>query len=694
MVHNRKLLLRNKIIALLIIIVITSISYSNSLKNGFTNWDDNELITDNNDITKLSTDKIANIFSSSYGAMYIPLTIISFAFEYKLFGLNPFYYHLNNLILHLLNCILVFYLIFLVTERKRFGDGSINAAHRLIIPTIVALFFGIHPMHVESVAWVTGRKDLLYSLFFLLGLITYIYYLQKRKLVYLFYTYLLFLLSLLSKSAAVSFPLILVLIDYYLMEYKEHKFFDIKYWFKKLPFFIISLMFGLIAIYFQRREGDLTDIVQFSGFDRIFIVFYSLAFYVVKLFIPNELCAIHLYPVKIDNVLPIEYYLSVPFIIGMILAISLIKSREIKKDMIFGTLFFLITISLVLRIIPASGVSITAERFTYVPYIGLMFAVGSVVQRIYWAGIMNKLKIKFLKTSKFVFVLIFIFIVSLFSSMTYKRNKIWADTISLFTDVIEKYPYFATGYNNISKAYLDKKEYELAIKYANDAVKLDSNLDMAYNNLGYAYFCLNDYDKAFAFFEKAVNIDPNLVAAFVNRSLINLELQKYDEVIEDCKRAILLEPNNALAYNNLGYAYFCKMNYEMALENLNMAIKIKNNFEIAYINRSITYFNLGRYEETIADCESVININPYNVKAYINLGTVYYSMGDFNKALTNFNHAIRLDPLLDFTYINRGKTYYMLGKYEKAIDNWETAIRLNSANEEVLRNLIIQAENI
>ena len=234
-------------------------------------------------------------------------------------------------------------------------------------------------MHVESVTWISERKDLLYSFFFFSGLITYIYY-QKSKInpdkpgqksKFYIITLFLFILSLLSKPAAICFPLVLLLIDYYLNRhekrdirhetYLKSQMSNLKSHLNKLPFFLLSIIFGIIAINSQKAGGTMSHITPlYSFFNRIFLISYSAVFYIIKLFVPNNLCAMHPYPVKSSGMLPVEYYLSALFIIGIAVSLFLIKSAQLKKDMIFGLLFYLATIILVLQIIPI-GDSITAE---------------------------------------------------------------------------------------------------------------------------------------------------------------------------------------------------------------------------------------------------------------------------------------------------------------------------------------------
>ena len=225
---------KDKILCLIFLIVsMTAIVYYPSLNNGFINWDDNEYVGANMNIRSISWENIKDNFTSPYYGNYIPFTTLTYAVEYRLAKLNPRAYHATNLILHLFNCMLVFWFIYLFCGKE-------------YVALIVALLFGIHPLHVESVAWVSERKDVLYSFFFLSSLISYTRYLKEKKVSYWSLSLLLFAASCLSKPMAVTLPLVLFLIDYLL-----HQKVEIKTLLLKIPFISISLIFGIISLLTQ-----------------------------------------------------------------------------------------------------------------------------------------------------------------------------------------------------------------------------------------------------------------------------------------------------------------------------------------------------------------------------------------------------------------------------------------------------------
>ena len=244
-------------IAICFIVIITFIVFFPSFKCGFTNWDDEDYVTKNSLVVS-NFIHVKEIFKTPVLLNYHPITMLTFALNYQFGKLNPVGYHLWNVLLHVLNTILVFVFIFIFTKRN------------LLMATIVALFFGIHPMHVESVAWVSERKDVLYVFFFLAALISYLYYKEKGKPIWYSITLLLFILSCLSKAMAVVFPFVLILIDYYTADsISQIAIWKRKTSIDKIPFFLISLVFGITAYVIQHNGKAMEFMNHFTSFQRL-----------------------------------------------------------------------------------------------------------------------------------------------------------------------------------------------------------------------------------------------------------------------------------------------------------------------------------------------------------------------------------------------------------------------------------------
>ncbi len=501
-----------------------------------THWDDKSYVTDNTRIMDFHWANLKLIFSEFYAGNYHPITTFMYAIEYKLVGTSGTLYHLNNIILHLLNTFLVFVLIRKISPKNAWGA------------LITAAFFAVHPMHVESVAWVSERKDVLYAFFFLLSLIMYSDYLCSQKSKYIILSAIFFILSCLSKPAAVVLPLVLFIMDYY-----SNRKYKLKLIIEKLPFLLIALIFGIIAV---KAQGDaIHDTSSVPFIQHFALVTYSFMSYIIKAIVPVNLSAIYPYPVEYGSQLPGIYYLSI-LLVGLLL-FFVWYSRKWGKDIIFGFLFFVITIILVLQFFRVGGVTMS-DRYTYIPYIGIFFIFGKLFENY-----TNKVKGKYKKYSNYLLTIFFLGFI-LLSALSYNRVKIWENDEKLFSDVIKKYPDCGTPYYLLGDHFLGQvavvadsanKETNLkrSVKEYQNALKCPLNKEdkvKIHFNKGNAEFYLNDFQAAFEDFDKAVKLDPQYYLAIGNRGTARYQLRDYQGALEDYNRAIELNPQYTDAINN------------------------------------------------------------------------------------------------------------------------------------------------
>jgi len=427
------------LLAVFLLLGMTVFSFYPSLDNGFTNWDDPGHLLENDVVKELSTANLKRIFSSYIGENYYPFTILSYAIEYHFSGLNPKIYHATNLILHLLNVLLVYWLIFLMTKRH-------------IAAWIVAFLFAVHPTNVEPVAWISSRKDVLFSVFYLGALISYVFYLkrplQQRK--FFWFSLILFVFSFLSKPVAASFPFLLLVFDYYFERKWEKKVF-----LEKVPFLIIAIIFGIVAYIAQIVVGPYQGTTTSSVLERFLFVTYGLVIFPFKFIVPLPLSSFYPYPEKVNNVLPLIYNFS-PAIVALMIMIVW-RTAQRTKTIVFGFLFFLASIFFILRFYPVGGF-IIADRYTYLPYIGLSFIIA---QGIVW--LLDNKALWARRVKPMVCILLFIYLSGL-SVLSWQRCQVWKDSLTLWTDVIDQYPRLVIAYHYRGRARYDLHQYDLAIE--------------------------------------------------------------------------------------------------------------------------------------------------------------------------------------------------------------------------------------
>ena len=295
-----------------IIAVLVLGIFSPAINGEITNWDDESYLLKTPFIQKMNGENFCKIWTERVKSNYHPLTMLSYAIEISASGgkANPKLHHSTNILFHLLSSLLLLYFIFLLS-----GHWEVAG--------ITATLFAIHPMHVESVAWLSERKDVLYAFFYLAGLITYLKSIRapKQKMKWLVITMICFLASCLSKGMAVSFPLVLVLIDFLekrLWNKKTNKLSQALV-LEKIPYFVVALLFGIVALNAQGDTGAIGMITtkEFTYFERLFIASYGICTYFWKLILPLELSALYVYPPKEGGMLPMVFYLSALPIIGL-----------------------------------------------------------------------------------------------------------------------------------------------------------------------------------------------------------------------------------------------------------------------------------------------------------------------------------------------------------------------------------------
>jgi protein O-mannosyl-transferase len=519
---------RNNIIIGLII-TFTFIVFCKALGFQFVLWDDNFYVQDNLLIRDISIGGLKKILTSPVIGMYNPLTFILYALIYKFWGLAPGAFHFFNIFFHLVAIITIYKFIFRLTKRYETA-------------TIVALFFAIHPMHVGVVTWVSELKTSLYLVFYFWALINYLKYIQNNyKAKYIVYTALLFILSALSKPSAITLAPMLFLLDYYLSRKIDKRLF-----LEKIPFFLVAIFFGILTLYTHSDIGDtIFDVkTDYSLINNILISNYSIVFYFNKLFAPFDLCTIYPYPAN-DTFLPLKYYLSIP-VIPLLLWI-VYKARKFRKELIFGLLFFIIAISVLVKIVP-TGFFMVANRYTYLSYTGLFFIIGQFFTYVLDHRFSYSEKIK---TYLFIFLSA---LVILYTYQTAQRVKVWENSITLFDDIIQKKPALPIAYHNRALARQQRGDAAGAVADLENAVRYDPKYASAYNLLGEIKEALNNEDEALINYNKALAVDPEFALAYNNRGIIMSKRNKFKEAVLDFNMALKLDPGHGPAFHNRGLA--------------------------------------------------------------------------------------------------------------------------------------------
>lgn len=541
-------------IGLAVMLGLTALVFSDGFSHEFTNWDDDVYVLNNLTIRGLDGEHFKEMVTrptAEVAGNYHPVTVISLAVNYAM-GKDSFsVYYGTNLLFHLLNTLLVFFFVYLLFDKKWLAG------------LITAFFFGIHPMHVESVAWIAERKDVLYTFFFLLTLIGYLRYLQTQKVG----TYILLLvfciLSLLSKPAAVVLPVVLVLIDWYKRRPIESKMI-----LEKVPFFIAALVIGWITMDVQEGAGALTTHTN-TFVQKIMVASYGFVTYIAMFFVPIKQAVYHAYPPDGFSIL----YKIAP-VIALGVGGLAIWSTKYGRVGLFGALFYLINIALVLQIISV-GDTVISERYTYVPYIGILMLIGLGVEYILKKNVENQsIKIG-------VYALLGVLALgSMFA--TWQRVKKWENTETIFTDTIEKYPYAPRPY--VSRGHYRGAQANLLT--ADEEKEAKRALQ----------------DSAIVDYQRALAIQPDHMA-YNNVGDIQSKRGQTQEALKNFQQAVQIKPNFAIGYGNIATCYLRLGQNQRALEYASQAIQLNGRQGAFYYIRSIIQKNLGNRAEALKDAQ-------------------------------------------------------------------------------------------
>lgn len=635
----------------LAVLAITAACYSPSVQNKLVNWDDEPNITENPNIEKVGNgatwgETIANIFSIEKGAVignYNPLPILTFAIEKSVTGkIDTTLIHTVNLLLHLITVFFVFNLLIRM-DFSRWGAF------------IGALLFGIHPMRVESVAWATERKDVLFAAFFFAALLLYIRWIKsedqgQRTRLYLAMLALA-LLSCFSKVQAVSLPLSMLALDYWFRR-------PIKFnliW-EKAPFWVMSVTFGLLNIYTLKVQGSTDDtLTNFTFLDRLCVGMYSFCVYLYKLIIPYPMSPLYPYP----KPLPIWVYLSPILFLGIWYLIWRAWKKEYRV-WVFGVVFFFFNVMFVLQVFGA-GQGFLADRFTYVPYFGL-FAIAAwywdryveprPAQRTMWQAVLGVVAL-------------------VYAIVTVMQINVWKNGDTLWSHVI-KYEGRSNSlpYWNRGQYFRSEGKYDAALKDYTEAINIEPMKAELYNSRGKTYF-----DMAMSGKFKAQERD--FITKALNEYTTGLS-KKMDT--PKVKAEILI---------NRGAAYGATGNLDQAIKDLSEGIQINPKNKNGYFNRSIAYYNSNNFEKALADYEEYLKYEPYDVNILYESGMLLRSMNRNDEAIRNLGRALALNPKFGLAYLERARAYIQNGNKAAAQSDYQRAqqygAKLDVKDQEMLQ---------
>jgi tetratricopeptide (TPR) repeat protein len=646
-------ILKTKFYVAISVAIITFTVFLPSLQNDFINWDDNDYVYENLFIRSLD----AQLFKSAFGEFQVsnwhPLTWLSHACDYAIWGLNPLGHHLTNTILHALNSLIVVFLVMGLMEACTKPAGNKGPAkpyltdHAILITgAATGLLFGLHPLHVESVAWVAERKDLLCAFFFLLTVITYTYYVREINAnpavnstsrlfsnKYLFALGL-YSLSLLSKPMAVTLPCVLLILDWYPFGRLSSLKTLWTSFIEKLPFFALSLISSILTI-FAQEAGEAIRSVPLAT--RLIVAAKSLIAYLLKMIVPIHLVPYYPYP---EHTSFFSFEGMMPLV--MVTAITAICIAVMRKQKIWMSVwsYYCITLIPVLGIVQV-GEQAMADRYTYLPSLGPFLAIGILAAIVYERVSSLKRWEKMARTAGLIITMTFI---ASASYATIKQIGVWRDSIVFWNYVIDKEPSASLAHNNLGDAYISNGRFDMAIEQLRTALSLKPNYPEAYNNLGLAYTSMGQFDRGIEHYQQALQLNPKFALAQYNLGNAYLSKGQFDLAIEHFQTSLRLQPNDAEAHNNLGNAFQSKGLFDRAIEQYRAALRLKPDYAEAHNNLGNAFASKRLFDRAIEQYHTALRLKPDYAEAHFNLGLVYLNNGLKDMARKEFELELIIKP--------------------------------------------------
>jgi Tfp pilus assembly protein PilF len=527
-------------ISVILIIIVGFFVYANSLHNEFV-WDDELLILSNAYIKDIHN--LFGLFSKNItystgikSNAFRPLQMFTYTLNYALGKDDVRFYHFTNIVIHILVAIMLYWLTQIIFK---------NEATSLL----TALLFICHPIHTEAVTYISGRADPLAALFILLSVIMYIKFYQKKSSVFYCLSIISYILALLSKEIALVVPLLIVAYDYIYTDKKDISFK------RQLPFFLFALSYIVLRTTALNFPVQKTVIGQYSFFQRLPVVFQSLAMYLQKLILPINL---HMeYEPVVPPIMDIQVILGV--IISLIGLLSIIMIRKKEKLVTFALLWFAINFLPISNLYPLNA--FFAEHWVYTPSLGLFILVGWVAMRAFQQG----------RRFRWLSYLLLLVVLTGNFCLTRLQNQYWENPEHFYKRTLQYAPYSARVYYRLALFYFNKGMIDEGIEQSKRAIEISPYYVLAYESLSTGYIIKEDYVQAIRLCRKALAIEPNSYSLHNNLGVAYAAQGQIDKAIVEFKKAISLSSTYASAYNNLAIAYFHKKLYKLAVEYSNKA---------------------------------------------------------------------------------------------------------------------------
>jgi protein O-mannosyl-transferase len=701
-----------------IVALATMAAFFPALHNNFVNWDDDWMLLENPNYRGLGWTQLRWMFSSFHAGHYQPLSWITFGLDYVFWGMDPFGYHLTNLVLHAANAVCFYFIARRLLALAVPVSGGRQSLALYWAALFAALVFSLHPLRVESVAWATERRDVLSGFFYLLTILLYLKAVadteersQRRRWMAL--TVVAYLFSLLSKASGMTVPLVLLILDVYPLRRLGNGFkewFDREkrqVWLEKLPFVFIAVIAGIVALIAQQETKALAHIEAYGVGQRTAQALYGLVFYLWKSIWPVGLSPLYAIPIQFDP-LSGRYVLS--GIIVITLTVCLFLARQRWPAGLASWVYYLAVVAPVLGF-AQSGAQFVADRYSYLPCLGWALLVGS---SLIYLGRHGSSLARYRRLLVIVSGLSAVLLVSL-GVLTWRETEVWRDSERLWRHAIAVRP-SSGAYNNLGTALLSQGRLGEASEQFHRALAISPTYEDAYYNLGLVLVKRGDLEAAIQSFRQALNIDPADARAHNNLAIVLIKRGELGAAIDHFRRVVELNPSDARAYNNLGSSlaqqgrpdeavqYFRRAvelnpddagsrsnlaralldegDIDAALQHLRRALELNPKDAELHSALAMILARRGELEDASEHFKRALELAPADARIQSNLAVTLAKSGDLNGAVTHFEEALRIDPNFAQAHGGLAQALAIQGRRDEAMRHYQEAMRLLESQNE------------
>jgi tetratricopeptide (TPR) repeat protein len=641
----------------------------------FVSWDDPEYVYQNPNLSNgLSWGGVWWALTSGYKFYWHPLTWLSHMLDVQLYGLNAGPHHMTNLLIHVLNTLLLFTLLRRIT-------GSLGRS------AVVAGLFAVHPLRVESVAWVSERKDVLSTLFWMLTVWAYTGYAAKPRLSRHVLVLLLFVLGLMAKPMVVTLPFVLLLLDYWPLgrmrlgpgfgdRSRPGGTGDLRFTLphlvkEKLPLIVLAAAVCVATFVIQRGVGAVGGLDQFPLKLRLANAAVSYVAYIRDMLWPARLAALYRYPLSLP-----AWSVAGSLVALLGVSIAVMRAGRRYPYLPVGWLWYLGTLTPVIGLFQAGSQS-RADRFTYIPLIGLFLMVT-------W-GASDLLSRR--RYGRVVLPAAAVIIIGACAITARAQVGYWRNSLALWKRVVDITSDDPIAQNELGLVLAHQGEADEAIAHLSEAVRLAPNFAQAHNNLGVVLAKNGKSDEAVVRFSEAVRLEPSFVEAQNNLGIALINVGRVDEGVINLHRALRLDPSDAVAHNSLGLALGKQGRLNEAIAHFSEAVRLNptyaeahSNLVEAHNNLGLALANQGELDEAIAHFSEAVRLKPGYAEAHNNLANALGDRGLVDEAIAHYMEALRLRPDYVSAHNNLGITLADQGRVDEAIHQFSETLRIDPGN--------------